>query len=271
MALTTQQHILQELEALEIIDMPGLQLALEKRGVVVSLENLDGQLTELTEAGWVEYYEHTDFPELVFVLSNRWYNLSKSDRKNKLDNQLNNTQSKDKLMTIDIYLKNCKYVPVQNDGKKLLMQLRNLKLVQIQYEEDDTYSIQEVTQGKAGERWEDISIETVIEHIQMLEGNQRSYSSIQDPVFLNLVEETKQSIVKSLMKARPMLEVLNSRILELLTDSKKIYDLLENDSLVEEHMDTDVRIAVADLNSNLEYMNGLINNNLSDFDLIAQI
>jgi hypothetical protein len=85
MALTTQQHILQELEALEIIDMPGLKLALEKRGVVISLEDLDLQLTELTEDTWVEYYEHTDFPdELVFVLSNHWYNLSESERENKL-------------------------------------------------------------------------------------------------------------------------------------------------------------------------------------------
>jgi hypothetical protein len=81
-------------------------------------------------------------------------------------------------MTIDAYLKHYGYVAIINDGKHKLVQLKNLKLVQIELSEDNSYVIQEVTQGKAGERWEDISIETVIEHIQMLEGGNDTFSKI---------------------------------------------------------------------------------------------
>jgi hypothetical protein len=66
-----------------------------------------------------------------------------------------------------------------------------------------------------------------------------------------------------------MIEVLNYRVLELSTDCKKIYDLLESDNLVEEHIETDIRVTVADLSANLEWINGLINNNLSDIDEIT--
>lgn len=81
-------------------------------------------------------------------------------------------------MSIDTYFNHFNYKPIQNDGKNILVQLHNLKLLQIQYKGDDTYIIQEVTQGKAGERWEDISIETVILHIQMLEGGNDTFSKI---------------------------------------------------------------------------------------------
>ena len=81
-------------------------------------------------------------------------------------------------MTIDTYLKHYGYAVIRDDGKYKLVQLKNLKLVQIESSEDDSYAIQEVTQGKAGERWEDISIETVIEHIQMLEGGNDTFSKI---------------------------------------------------------------------------------------------
>jgi hypothetical protein len=59
-----------------------------------------------------------------------------------------------------------------------LIQLRNLKLVQIESSVDNSYVIQEVTQGKAGECWGDISIEKVIEHIQMLEGGNDTFAKI---------------------------------------------------------------------------------------------
>jgi hypothetical protein len=81
-------------------------------------------------------------------------------------------------LTIDIYLKHYGYVVIRDEGKHKLVQLKNLKLVQIESIEDDSYTIQEVTQGKAGERWEDISIEIVIEHIQMLEGGNDTFAKI---------------------------------------------------------------------------------------------
>jgi hypothetical protein len=87
--------------------------------------------------------------------------------------QLNSNQ-----LTIDAYLEHYGYATIINDEKHKLVQLKNLKLVQIESIEDDSYTIQEVTQGKAGERWEDIGIETVIEHIQMLEGGNDTFAKI---------------------------------------------------------------------------------------------
>jgi hypothetical protein len=81
-------------------------------------------------------------------------------------------------MTIDTYLEHYGYAAIRDDGKHKLVQLKNLKLVQIELREDDGYIIQEVTQGNAGERWEDISVETVIEHIQMLEGGNDTFAKI---------------------------------------------------------------------------------------------
>jgi hypothetical protein len=81
-------------------------------------------------------------------------------------------------MTIDAYLQHYGYTVILDDEKHKLVQLKNLKLVQIESSEDNSYVIQEVTQGKAGERWEDISIETVIEHIQMLEGGNDTFAKI---------------------------------------------------------------------------------------------
>jgi hypothetical protein len=66
-----------------------------------------------------------------------------------------------KPITIDTYLAHCEYIPIRDDGENILIQLKNLKLVQIQYKGNNNYAIQEVTQSKVGERWEDISIETV--------------------------------------------------------------------------------------------------------------
>jgi hypothetical protein len=81
-------------------------------------------------------------------------------------------------LTIDSYLKHYDYAVIRAEGKNKLVQLKNLKLVQIESSEDRSYIIQEVTQGKAGERWEDISVETVIEHIQMLEGGNDTFAKI---------------------------------------------------------------------------------------------
>ena len=81
-------------------------------------------------------------------------------------------------LSIDTYLKHYDYTAIRDDEKHKLVQLKNLKLVQIEFSADDSYIIQEVTQGKAGERWENISIETVIEHIQMLEGGNDTFAKI---------------------------------------------------------------------------------------------
>ncbi|PSB52857.1 hypothetical protein [Chamaesiphon polymorphus] len=81
-------------------------------------------------------------------------------------------------MTIDTYLEHYGYAAIRDDGQNKLVQLKNLKLVQIESSVDNSYIIQELTQGKAGERWEDISIETVIEHIQMLEGGNDTFAKI---------------------------------------------------------------------------------------------
>jgi hypothetical protein len=73
-------------------------------------------------------------------------------------------------ITIDEYLNRLNYAAIRSEESTKLIQLKNLKLVQIESSADNSYVIQEVTQGKAGECWGDISIEKVIEHIQMLEG-----------------------------------------------------------------------------------------------------
>jgi hypothetical protein len=95
-----------------------------------------------------------------------------------ITNKFKNMQIRSKPITIDTYLKQFNYEPIRDDGENILIQLHNLKLLQIQYEGNNNYAIQEVTQGKAGERWEDISIGIVIEHIQMLEGGNDTFSKI---------------------------------------------------------------------------------------------
>jgi hypothetical protein len=79
-----------------------------------------------------------------------------------------------KPMTIDTYLKYHNYTPIIDNGQNLLVQLKNLKLVQIELGENSGCTLQEVTQGGRGELWEDISIKIAIEHIQMLEGGNES-------------------------------------------------------------------------------------------------
>jgi hypothetical protein len=65
-----------------------------------------------------------------------------------------------KPITIDTYLKYHNYTPIIDNGQNLLVQLKNLKLVQIELGENSGCTIQEVTQGKQGGLWSDISIET---------------------------------------------------------------------------------------------------------------
>jgi hypothetical protein len=78
-------------------------------------------------------------------------------------------------LTVDEYLNRLNYAVIRTEGRNKLIQLKNLKLVQIESDADNSYVIQEVTQGKTGERWEDVSIGTVIEHIQRLEGGNDTF------------------------------------------------------------------------------------------------
>ncbi len=81
-------------------------------------------------------------------------------------------------ITIDEYLNRLNYAVIRSEESTKLIQLKNLKLVQIELSADNRYVIQEVTQGKTGECWGDISLETVIEHIQMLEGGNDTFYKI---------------------------------------------------------------------------------------------
>ncbi len=78
-------------------------------------------------------------------------------------------------LTIEEYLDRLNYAVIRSERNTKLIQLKNLKLVQIESSADNSYVIQEVTQGKVGECWGDISIETVIEHIQRLEGGNDTF------------------------------------------------------------------------------------------------
>jgi hypothetical protein len=110
-------------------------------------------------------------------------------------------QIRSKSITIHTYLAHYEYIPVRDDGENILIQLHNLKLLKIEYKGNDNYAIQEVTQGRAGEHWEDISIGTVIEHIQMLEGGNDTFSKIWhvDDV-LSLVEDLPSAIDSTLSR-----------------------------------------------------------------------
>jgi hypothetical protein len=92
--------------------------------------------------------------------------------------QSKNMQLNYKPMSIKRYLKHHNYAPIIDNGQNLLVQLKNLKLVQIELGKNSSCTIQEVTQGRRGEVWEDISVEIAIEHIQMLEGGNDSFSKV---------------------------------------------------------------------------------------------
>jgi hypothetical protein len=81
-------------------------------------------------------------------------------------------------MTIDNYLEHNGYATIIDDGKHKLIQLKNLKLIQIELRGNNSYIIQEVTQGKVGEILKDIRIDKVVEHIQMLEGGNDFFAHI---------------------------------------------------------------------------------------------
>lgn len=70
---------------------------------------------------------------------------------------------------LDQYLQDSNLVVVRSDQRLRLVQLKNMKLVEIQIIDDSHYSIQEITNSVRGEgRW-DISLENVIHQIDYLE------------------------------------------------------------------------------------------------------
>jgi hypothetical protein len=81
-------------------------------------------------------------------------------------------------ITVDRYLTHHGYAVIQDDGESKLIQLKNLKLVWIESLDSNKYTVEEVTLGRDGERWENIDASTAIAQIQMLEGGNDTFYKI---------------------------------------------------------------------------------------------
>jgi hypothetical protein len=79
--LTTKQHILHELQASQPLNLEDLQAALNHQQIQITSIELEQEIDELIDDGWVEYYELID-TTLGYELCNRWYNLEGSEREN---------------------------------------------------------------------------------------------------------------------------------------------------------------------------------------------
>lgn len=87
MTLTNNQHILRQLQELDSLTEEQVQAALREQQIEISLTDIDLELTQLIEAGWVEYYgigDETGLAEedivVAYELCNRWWNLKESER-----------------------------------------------------------------------------------------------------------------------------------------------------------------------------------------------
>jgi hypothetical protein len=78
-------------------------------------------------------------------------------------------------ITVDEYLARLDYAVIRDEGVHKLIQLRNLKLVVVEALDNHKYIIQEVTLGKAGQRWDNIDASTAIAHIQTLAGGNDTF------------------------------------------------------------------------------------------------
>jgi hypothetical protein len=78
-------------------------------------------------------------------------------------------------ITVDEYLARLNYAVIRDEGVHKLIQLKNLKLVLVEALDNHKYIIQEVTLGKAGQRWDNIDASTAIAHIQILEGGNDTF------------------------------------------------------------------------------------------------
>jgi hypothetical protein len=78
-------------------------------------------------------------------------------------------------MTVATYLKHYDYPVIRGENNCQLVQLKNLKLIEIELKKDGNYTLQETTLGIAGERWENINASTVVERIQWLEGGDDTF------------------------------------------------------------------------------------------------
>ncbi len=85
--LTTEQYILYELQTSEEpLTLKELKTTLNCKNLDITSVELYRNISKLVGDGWVEYYGLTRTPNLGYLLCNRWYNLSESERKNKLNN-----------------------------------------------------------------------------------------------------------------------------------------------------------------------------------------
>jgi DNA-binding PadR family transcriptional regulator len=87
MALTNSQHILHELQAADPLTEKQIQSTLKRQQIIIPLTQIYSELSDLIEAGWVEYYGDKDDPdEIAYELCNRWYCLPESEREKILVN-----------------------------------------------------------------------------------------------------------------------------------------------------------------------------------------
>jgi hypothetical protein len=70
---------------------------------------------------------------------------------------------------LDQYIKDSNLAVIRSYPRLKLVQLQNLKLVEIHVVDDDCYSIQEVTRSLPGESSWDISLENIDHQIKYLE------------------------------------------------------------------------------------------------------
>ena len=81
MTLTNVQHIIYELQAAEPLDKEQLQAALGHQKILITLEDLDIEVSKLIEVGWIEFYDLMDNKDTIaYTLSHRWYNLTESEK-----------------------------------------------------------------------------------------------------------------------------------------------------------------------------------------------
>jgi hypothetical protein len=84
--LTTEQYILHELEASEEpLTLKELFISFKVKNLGINSVELYQNISKLVDDGWVEYYGLTRTSNLGYLLCNRWYNLSESEREKKIN------------------------------------------------------------------------------------------------------------------------------------------------------------------------------------------
>jgi hypothetical protein len=81
--------------------------------------------------------------------------------------------------TIEELLTNLNIIPIRREKDTILVQLANLKLVEIQILRLNCYCVCEITRGKYSQSESEIGIENLAHYLQLLESS--SWRSIPDP------------------------------------------------------------------------------------------